>query len=164
MGDILSHARRYLAQLPIGLLWWTWLGPLAHYDTLAWHWTDWLDRALVPEGHALRRIVLPNYTLEYHEATGWQVQPENRRAQGAGAATAAAWRRAAALAIVPADRSRERLARVTLVFADASRQVFDIIERGPNLVLRREALGVDYHLAGNRIGPLLKLVHPDLSK
>ncbi|ROO30133.1 DUF4340 domain-containing protein [Salinisphaera japonica] len=141
----------------------TWLVPLAHYDNLAWHWTDWLDRALLPDNRALRRIVLPDYTLE-NTTTGWQVQPDETRGAAAAAATASAWRRAAALAVVPADRSRERLARVTLVFGDTSRQVFDIIERGPNLVLRSEALGVDYHLAGNRIGPLLNLVHPGLSK
>lgn len=141
----------------------TWLVPLTHYDTLAWHWTDWLDRALLPDNRALSRIVLPDYTLE-KTTTGWQVQPDDARGSPAAAATASAWRRAAALAIVPADRSLERLARVTLVSGDTSRQVFDIVERGPNLVLRSEALGVDYHLAGNRIGPLLNLVHPGLSK
>ena len=153
-----TGATRYVAAA--GALW---LVALPHYDTLSWHWTDWLDRALVPESRRLTRIVLPDYTLSRTHDT-WTLAPKGRRPAAAADATAAAWQRAAALAVVPADHRRERLSRVTLVFADDSQKIYDVIERGPNLILRDDALDVDYHLAGNRIDALLNLVHPGLSK
>lgn len=126
-------------------------------------WTHWLDPALLARDKSLTRLILPHFTLSRDDRDQWQVRPGDRRSAAAARTTIAAWRRAKALAVVPADHSRQRLARITFDFADAPTRHLDIIERHPNLVLRDPSLGVDYHLAGNRIAPLLDLIHPGLS-
>lgn len=126
-------------------------------------WTHWLDPALLAQNKDLRRIVLPHFTLDHDDRGDWQVHPGEKRSNAAARTTIAAWHRAKALAVVPADHGRQRLARITFDFADAPARHLDIIERHPNLVLRDPRLGVDYHLAGNRVAPLLDLIHPGLS-
>lgn len=126
-------------------------------------WTHWLNRALVADDKPLTRVVLPHFTLTHDDRGDWQVRPGDRRSNAAARTTISAWRRAKALAVVPADHARQRLARITFDFADAPARHLDIIERQPNLILRDPRLGVDYHLAGNRVAPLLDLTHPGLS-
>lgn len=138
------------------------LAVLPDLSGLQWRWTHWISPALVPRHRRLKKLVLPHFTLERDGHGGWRAQPADRRSAAAVAATAAAWQRARALTVVPADASRRRLARVTLVFAHGPPRHLDIIERGPNLILRDPKLGVDYHLAGNRIAPLLAIKHPGL--
>ncbi|RJS93984.1 hypothetical protein [Salinisphaera sp. Q1T1-3] len=149
----------YYVQTDRGLF----LVPIAHLAPLDWQWTDWLDRGLVAPDRRLKRLVLPRYTLSRDTAGQWQAAPaDTDRPPAAAAATVSAWRQARALSVVPADRTRARIARVTLYFDDGDKQVYDIIEDHPNLILRNPRLGVDYHFAGNRVAPLLRLVHPGM--
>lgn len=125
-------------------------------------WTHWLDPALLAPDTRLTRMVLPDFTLTHDDQGHWQAQPVGQRRDAAARITISAWKRAKALAVVPADHSRQRIARITLIFADAPTRHLDIIERNPNLILRDPRLDVDYHLAGNRVAPLLDLQHPGL--
>lgn len=134
-----------------------------HFQNLDWHWTDWLTRALVPAGQRIQRLVLPDYTLTRRaDGPGWQASPQRHRPADAAGETVAAWQSVKALMIVPADPSRAPIGRIRLDFVDAPSRRLAVIENGPNLILRDPRLGVDYHLAGNRIGPLLTLRHPSL--
>ncbi|WP_423821595.1 hypothetical protein V5738_14775 [Salinisphaera sp. SPP-AMP-43] len=152
-----SRGSRYVAT-PHALL----LADLPAFGGLQWGWTHWISRALVPPQRQLQKLVLPHFTLVRDDRGRWQAQPAGQRSAAAVATTAQTWLRAQALAITPADQSRQRVARITLGFAEGTPRHFDIIERYPNLILRDPALGVDYHLAGNRIGPLLDIQHPGL--
>ncbi|MES1954293.1 hypothetical protein SAHY_06913 [Salinisphaera hydrothermalis EPR70] len=152
-----SRGSRYV-RTPHDLL----LANLPDLTGLHWSWTHWISPALVPPHRQLEKLVLPHFTLDRDKQGAWQAQPRGQRSAAAVAATMQAWQRARALTVVPADESRQRLARVTLVFRHGPPRHLDIIERDPNLILRDPALDVDYHLAGNRIGPLLEIRHPGL--
>ncbi|AWN16319.1 hypothetical protein [Salinisphaera sp. LB1] len=138
------------------------IAALPDLSGLQWGWTHWISPALVPPHRQLKKLVLPHFTLDRDTHGDWHAQPAGQRSAAAVAATRQAWQRARALTVVPANQSRQRLARVTLVFEHSPPRHLDIIERAPNLILRDPALGVDYHLAGNRIGPLLEIRHPGL--
>lgn len=152
-----SRGSRYVAT-PHALL----LADLPDLGGLQWGWTHWISPALVPPHRQLEKLVLPHFTLARGDQGQWQAQPSGQRSDAAVATTVAAWQRGRALAITPADQSRQRVARITLGFAHGAPRYFDIIERDPNLILRDPRLGVDYHLAGNRIAPLLEIRHPGL--
>lgn len=139
------------------------LAKLPDTRALTRSWTHWIDPALIAPNSRLTRLVLPDFTLTRDDADQWQATPVDQRSGAAAAATISAWQGVKALAIVPADRSRERIARITLNFAEAEPRHLDIIERHPNLILRDPRLQVDYHLAGNRVPPLLDLVHPGIA-
>lgn len=136
---------------------------LPDIGTLDDSWTHWVDPALLAPNTRLTRMVLPDFTLTRDDQGHWQARPVGQRSQAAARTTISAWKRAKALTVVPADHSRQRIARITLGFADAPARHLDIIERNPNLILRDPRLDVDYHLAGNRVAPLLDLKHPGLS-
>lgn len=136
---------------------------LPHLAALDDTWAHWLNPALLAGDHTLTKLVLPDFTLSRDQQGNWQAAPVGQRSAAAAATTISAWQSAKALAVVPADTRRQRIARITLVFAQAATRHLDIIERAPNLVLRDPRLGVDYHLAGNRVPPLLDLQHPGLA-
>lgn len=152
-----SRGSRYV-RTPHDLL----LANLPDLAGLHWSWTHWISPALVPPNRHLEKLVLPHFTLDRDKRGDWRAQPRGQRSTAAVAATLQAWQRARALTVVPTDESRQRVARITLVFEHGPPRHLDIIERDPNLILRDPALGVDYHLAGNRIGPLLEIRHPGL--
>ncbi|MGB7755894.1 MAG: hypothetical protein WBL23_07500 [Salinisphaera sp.] len=152
-----SRGSRYVST-PHDLL----VAALPDLSGLRWGWTHWISPALVPPHRQLKKLVLPRFTLDRGKTGDWQAQPAGQRSPAAVAATLQAWQRARALTVVPSDASRQRLARITLAFEHGPPRHLDIIERDPNLILRDPALGVDYHLAGNRIGPLLEIRHPGL--
>jgi len=136
------------------------LPELGHLDG---DWTDWVDPRLVAPGAQLTRLVLPDFTLTLDNNQQWQASPVGQRSRDAAQTTVATWQRAKALAVVPANHKRERIARITLGFVDAPTRHLDVIERQPNLILRDPQLDVDYHLAGNRVAPLLDLEHPGIA-
>lgn len=152
-----SRGSRYV-RTPHDLL----VAPLPDLSGLQWSWTHWISPALVPPHRQLKKLVLPHFTLDRDKTGDWHAQPTGERSTAAVAATVQAWQRSRALTVVPSDESQQRSARVTLVFEHGASRHLDIIERDPNLILRDPALGVDYHLAGNRIGPLLEIRHPGL--
>lgn len=138
------------------------LAPLPEWRGLHWGWTHWVSPALIAASRHLKKLVLPRFTLERVDHGQWHAQPTGQRSHAAVAATLRAWRHSRALSVVPADPSRQRQARITLVFAHGPPRHLDIIERDPNLILRDPKRGLDYHLAGNRVAPLLELRHPGL--
>lgn len=160
-----SQGSRYV-RTPHALL----LAALPALAGLQWSWPHWISPALVPAHCHLKKLVLPHFTLARdpngdqngHKNGNWHAQPTGQRSNAAVAATLRAWRHARALTVVPADQSRQRVARITLLFEHGAPRHLDIIERNPNLILRDPARGVDYHLAGNRVPPLLELRHPGL--
>lgn len=138
------------------------LADLPDLGGLDWGWTHWISPALIPPHRRLSKLILPRFTLSRGADDHWQAAPAGQRSAAAVDATMQAWARVRALSVVPADDSAQRLARITLIFAHGKPRHLDIIQRNPNLILRDPALGVDYHLAGNRIGPLLEIRHPGL--
>ena len=128
---------------------------------LARGWSHWIDPALVARGRRLITLILPSYRLQRQADGGWRITPENTARRAADArATIAAWQNIRALAVVPANVKRAPIGNIELKFAHAGPRRLELIERDPNLILRDPALGVDYHLAGNRVAPLLDLRHP----
>jgi hypothetical protein len=138
------------------------LARLPDTRSLTRSWSHWIDPALVAPNTRLTRLVLPDFTLTRDTAGLWHASPIHQRSDAAARATISAWKRVKALTVVPADRSRKRIARITMDFADAKPRHLDVIERNPNLILRDPRLQVDYHLAGNRVPPLLELEHPGI--
>ena len=125
-------------------------------------WASWIDPAVLADDARPTRLTLPTLTLDRAATGGWRVQPAAAdRGADYAQATVEAWRHARALAIEPADASRERSARVTLRFADRPERHLDVIQRTPELVLRDPQRGIDYHLAANQAEPLLEMRHPD---
>lgn len=123
---------------------------------LHWSWTHWISPALVPSGRQLQRIILPHFTLDKSDDGSWHVLPSSPHSHAAATATLHAWQHARARRVAPADQSRQRSARITLIFAHGSPRHLDIIERDPELILRDPALGVDYQLSGDHTAPLLE--------
>lgn len=126
-------------------------------------WTHWLSPSPIAADAALGRITLPRLTLTRSDNGGWQVAPiDADRGADYAQATVDAWHQSRAFAVEPADASRARESRITLVFVDGHKQQLDVIARSPELILRNTDLGVDYILAASRAGPLLDMHHPDL--
>ncbi|MES1924601.1 hypothetical protein [Salinisphaera sp. T31B1] len=126
-------------------------------------WTHWLAPGLIGRDEQLTRLILPRLTLIRSGTGGWQVAPADvDRGADYAQATIDAWHHSRALGVEPMDASRERIARITLNFADRPARYLDLIERRPELILRDADLGVDYHLAAVQAGPLLDMDHPDL--
>ncbi|GAB3674909.1 DUF4340 domain-containing protein [Salinisphaera aquimarina] len=134
-----------------------------HLEEQPLGWTRWIAPGLLAADARLTRLTLPRATLTRSDNGGWQVVPANAdRGADYAQATIDAWHYSRALAVEPLDASRERIARVTLQFADEPARHLDVIARAPELVLRDAALGVDYHMAANQAGPLLDMQHPDI--
>jgi hypothetical protein len=125
-------------------------------------WRGWVAPTLLGDHAELEQLTLPRLTLSRSKTGGWQVAPSNAD-HGAdyAQATIDAWRHSRALSLEPVDAGRQRIARVTLRFANKPTRRLDVIEREPELVLRDEELGIDYHFAPNLAAPLLDMQHPD---
>lgn len=124
-------------------------------------WSHWIAPGLLAPGARLTALVLPHLTLTQGDTGGWQVAPVGAdRGADYAQATIDAWRHSRALSVEPADAARQREARVTLRFADQPDRSLDVIAREPDLILRDNRLGVDYHFAANHAGPMLAMRHP----
>jgi len=134
-----------------------------HLQNLPLGWTHWVAPSPIAPDANLARITLPRLTLTRSDTGGWQVVPAGAdRGADYAQATVNAWLHSRALAVEPADASRARQARITLVFADEHKRQLDMIARAPELVLRDNDLGVDYIFAASQAGPLVDMHHPDL--
>lgn len=140
------------------------LADIPNTSALELAWTQWIDPQLIAADAGLEQLRLPGLTLTRAESGGWRVTPA-RRDRGADAAqrTVDTWRRARALSITPSS-DQPPVATVELVFANGRTRRLGVIAREPELVLRDERLGVDYHLAANRGAPLLDMQHPELPR
>lgn len=125
-------------------------------------WRDWVAPTLLGPEHDLVRLILPRLTLSRSDTGGWQVAPKNAdRGADYAQATIDAWHQSRALGLEPVDAGRQRIARVTLRFADDSTHRIDVIAREPELILRDAERGIDYYFAANLAAPLLDMQHPD---
>lgn len=125
-------------------------------------WRGWVSPTLLGANADLVELTLPRLTLTRSETGGWQVAPSSAdRGADYARATVEAWRTSRALGLEPVDASRQRLARVTLRFADGRTRHIDVIERARQLILRDAQRDIDYHFSANRAAPLLDMQHPD---
>jgi hypothetical protein len=126
------------------------------------HLRGWVAPTLLGRERDLVKLTLPRLTLSRSDTGGWQVAPKNAdRGADYAQATIDAWRESRALGLEPVDAGRQRIARVTLRFADDSTRRIDVIAREPELILRDAERGIDYYFAANQVAPLLDMQHPD---
>ena len=126
------------------------------------NWRNWVSPTLLADDAQLTQLILPRLTLARSDTGGWQVEPKSAdRGADYAQATIDAWRHSRALSLEPVDASRARIARVTLRYADEHIRRLDVIEREPELILRDDERGIDYHFAPHLAGPLLDMQHPD---
>lgn len=127
-------------------------------------YSDLVSWRLLPKGSTIQRLVLPTATITPTGDGGWRVAASDEPV-GANAAgrTVALWKRARAMFVQPAGDENAQ-GQVRIDTAQHGTLVFEILSRDPQLLLRRPDLGVTFHVAGNRVAPLLDLQHPKLQK
>lgn len=127
-------------------------------------YADLVARRLLPEDAEITGIELPGATLTPTDQGGWSVTPDSAD-RGADAAQTAvdAWKRTEALSVKSAEAAGdgEVSGRAVVTTAEHGELVFEVLQRQPQLLLRRPDLGVVFHVAGNQAAPLLDMTPPE---
>lgn len=128
-------------------------------------YSDLVARRLLPEDISIQRLTLPGATLipkdDGNRRNGWMVASKQDTVGPLAAdKTVALWRRTHALFVSLPRPAAPAQGRVTIETAQHGRLVIEILARRPQLLLRRPASGVIYHLASNLVAPLLEMQHP----
>lgn len=129
------------------------------------NYSDLVSWRLLPKDVTIKRLELPHATITPDGNGGWTVAAKNGDYSAKAAArTVDLWKRTRAMFVEPATGDKQAHGRVTITTARHGKLVFEIISRDPQLLLRRPEIGILFHVAGNRMAPLLKLQHPELQK
>lgn len=128
------------------------------------NYSDLVSWRLLPKEVTIKQLTLPKATIIPTGDGGWTVaKSDTEYSDKAVTRTVDLWKRTRAMFLEPAHE-RPAQGRVTIKTAHRGTLVFDIVSRDPQLLLRREDIGILFHVAGNRVGPLLKMQHPKLQK
>ncbi len=128
----------------------------SHFHSAATRREDFLDSALLEAGTGLQALVLPGLTLERGDK-GWRLTPANKDiASDRVQRLVDEWTHARALSVTRAG-NRPATGRVTLRLAPGRTLELAILERQPELVLRRADEGLEYHFPAEAAGRLLQL-------
>jgi len=125
--------------------------------------TALVDTALVSAGRSLKRILLPDLTLQQQQGR-WQSSASKPDAmephQDAIDTLVDEWLRARAMRIdhYQADKAEDE---IELEYSDGQRETLEILEREPELILGRKRLDLRYHLSADQGDRLLTLSDRD---
>lgn len=127
-------------------------------------YSDLVSWRLLPKDVTIQRLVLPKATLTPTGDGGWTAAAKNHdySAEAVGR-TVDLWKRTRAMFVEPASDNKAH-GKVTIKTVHQGTLVFEIVSRNPQLLLRRPDIGILFHVAGNRMAPLLKMQHPELQK
>lgn len=126
-------------------------------------YSDLISRRLLPPDARITRLTLPERQLSPSEQGGWNIEPATDAVSAdAAQRTVDLWERTQAMWAGPADDTPAP-ETVVIETADHGRFTFGLVAREPQLQLRRNDLGVAFHVGANRAAPLLDLTHAGAS-